>query len=51
VAAVQRNDAWVKAATPEQIDVAHEAGELDEILGVQRNEAGNRISDLKGVSR
>ncbi|UFS58928.1 hypothetical protein [Subtercola endophyticus] len=29
----QKTEAWVKTATPEQIDTAHRAGELEALLG------------------
>jgi hypothetical protein len=46
----QRTDAWLKAATPEQIHAAHRAGELDTLLqggvpdgqaAAQRNESSD----------
>lgn len=48
---VQRADSWLKAATPDQITTAVAAGELDDILGVVRNEAGNTAEDLRSISR
>jgi len=45
----QKPESWLAAASPEQIDTAYRAGELDEVMGVARNEAGNRLTDLRGV--
>ena len=49
--AEQKPESWLESATPEQIDNAFQAGELDEIMGVPRNEAGNRLTDLRGIQR
>jgi hypothetical protein len=45
----QRDEAWLSTATAEQIVSANDAGELDDLKGVERNEAGNRVYDLRGV--
>jgi len=47
----QKPESWLESATPEQIDNAFEAGELDDIMGIPRNQAGNRLTDLRGVQR
>ncbi|WP_166804411.1 hypothetical protein [Cryobacterium algoritolerans] len=39
--AEQRTESWLRVATPEQVDAAHRAGELDDLMGVERDEAGN----------
>ena len=34
--AVQRDEAWLKSATPDQVQAAYDAGELDDVMnGVQ----------------
>ena len=38
--AEQRDEAWLKAATPDQIVKAEQAGELDNLLGRVRKESG-----------
>ena len=40
---VQRDEDWVKAATPEQIDAARRAGELVEYCGGTVNSLGNQV--------
>ena len=45
----QRDDAWLKKATPEEIVIAQTAHELDSLLGVERNEFGNTADDLRGA--
>jgi len=47
----QRTEAWLKQATAEQITAAERAGELDDLLGRVRNEAGNTRGQLRGVFR
>ena len=49
--AEQKPESWLKTATPEDIETAYRAGELDEVMGVERNDAGNRPADLRGVQR
>lgn len=49
---VQRDEAWLAAATPEQIAEATQAGELWTLMGVEVNELGNRPADLgRGIRR
>lgn len=41
----QRDEAWLKAATVEQIHAAHEAGELQELLaGAPETGAGTAVT-------
>lgn len=47
----QRDEAWLKLATPEQIVSAQVAGELSNLLGQKLNELGNSAADLRGVGR
>lgn len=49
MATEQRDDKWLKQATAAQITTAQEAGELDNLLGIVRNEAGNTVNQLRGV--
>ena len=43
MSSVQRDEDWVKAATPEQIVTAQRAGELIEYCGGTVNSLGNQI--------
>ncbi len=51
MATEQRTEAWLKQATAEQITAAERAGELDDLLGRARNQAGNTPEQLRGVFR
>ncbi len=51
MATEQRTEAWLKQATAEQITAAERAGELDDLLGRARNQAGNTREQLRGVFR
>jgi hypothetical protein len=48
---VQRDEAWLAAATAEQITAAQVAGELSVLLGAEVNELGNRPDELRGIAR
>ena len=43
MSSTQRDDAWVKSATPEQIVEAQRAGELIEYCGGTINDLGNAV--------
>ena len=47
----QRDEAWVKTATAEEIAAAFKARELDQYMGVDLNDSGNRADDLRGIKR
>jgi hypothetical protein len=47
----QRDEVWLSAATADQIVAANAAGELDDVQGIERNAAGNRLVDMHGVRR
>lgn len=48
---LQRDEAWLAAATADQINAAQVAGELSALLGSEVNKLGNRPDELRGVVR
>lgn len=51
MATEQRDEQWLKGATPEEVATAFKAGELDQLMGVQRNEGGNTEAQMRGIKR